>query len=70
MKNNKERNKSNFIYVFFTPIILYFGKYIYDINYPILNSLNPTYSTHSHTPTLSLSSDLLSEPYPISTIDS
>lgn len=60
-KKTEPENKktSNLIYVLFVPLILYGGHYYYNRNTPIPNTI-----TNSHNS--SVSEDLLTTPYPVS----
>ena len=58
--------KSNLIYILLTPILLYTGRFLYKKNVST-NNFNDTSSVYK---TSDSNSDLLSTPFPQSTIDS
>lgn len=67
--DNNKTKKNNFIYILLTPIILYTGNYFYT-NYNIQKDIDvsSSSSTRSLSNTIDNSDDLLSIPYPQSTI--
>lgn len=63
--NTDNHNTSNFIYVLLTPIILYGGHYyFYNTSYNQTNIIEPSITQSS------VSENLLTTPYPVSSSDS
>ena len=71
-KRDKNKDNSNFIYLFYIPIILYGGFYFFyspkskDVKLDIKSNISGTNVSHVSQPNNFYSEELLSDPYPTS----